>query len=107
MILLKWSRLYIFDSFMPHQLFPKRLRSIVDWVEQDPTNYFTVITCKRKSILCHEANVALMKEAFPFVANQRTLRIRAFVLYPDHTCLRSARRQVYGICTFDVNVGHE
>jgi len=41
------------------------------------------------------------------VARQHPLRICAFVLYPDHTCLRSARRQVYGICTFDVNVGHE
>jgi len=41
------------------------------------------------------------------VAKKHKLRIRAFVLYPDHTCLRAARRQVHGICTFDVKVGHE
>ncbi len=104
------------------------------------TFFFTVITCKRKSILCHEAIVALIPSPIqvedrcgrpmpvPYlirgrgmnhpryrfwlvlirhVAMKHTLRIRAFVLLPDHTCLRSARRQVHGICTFDVNVGHE
>ena len=35
------------------------------------------------------------------------MRIRVFVLLPDHTCLRAARRQVHGIWTFDVNVRHE
>ena len=42
----------------------------------------TVITCNRKSILCHEANVALIKEAFQHVVKKHPLRIRAFVLLP-------------------------
>ena len=54
----------------------------------------TVITCKRKSILCYEANVAPIKETFQFVAKQHPLRIRAFVLFPDH---------IHGIWTFDVS----
>ena len=48
------------------------------------TFFFTVVTYKRKRILCHEANVALIKEAFQQVIKQHTLRIRAFVLLPDH-----------------------
>ena len=39
--------------------------------------FFTVVTYKRKRILCHEANVALIKEAFQQVIKQHTLRIRA------------------------------
>jgi len=54
----------------------------------------TVITCKRKSILCYEANVALKKEAFKHVIKKHPLRIRAFVLFPDH---------IHGIWTFDVS----
>jgi len=62
------------------------------------TFFFTVITCKRKSMLCHETNVAPIKEAFQHVAKQHTLRIHAFVLLPDH---------IHGIWTFDVKVRHE
>lgn len=70
------------------------------------TFFFAVITCKRKSILCHKAHVALIKEVFRHVIKQHTLRIRAFVLLPDHTCLRAARRQVHGVWICDVKVGH-
>jgi len=48
------------------------------------TFFFTVVTYKRKRILCHEANVVLIKETFQQVIKQHTLRIRAFVLLPDH-----------------------
>ena len=51
---------------------------------QGATFFFTVITYNRKRILCHEANVTLIKEAFQDVIKRHTFRIRAFVLLPDH-----------------------
>ncbi|MBI5327650.1 MAG: transposase [Deltaproteobacteria bacterium] len=46
--------------------------------------FFTVVTHGRKRILCHEANIRLIKEAFQYVINRHTFRIDAFVLLPDH-----------------------
>jgi putative transposase len=43
------------------------------------TFFFTV-----KSILCHNANVAIIKEAFQYVIKQHPFRIWAFVLLSDH-----------------------
>lgn len=48
------------------------------------TFFFTVVMNKRKKILCHDANVVLIKEAFHYVIKRHTFRIRAFVLLPDH-----------------------
>ena len=109
--------------------------------QRGETFFFTVIICKRKNILCYEANVAPIVRLSahdevpcgrpmpaPYlirgrgtnhpryrfwlartrhVARKHPLRIRAFVLLPVHTCLRAARRQVPGIWTFDVKIGHE
>ena len=58
------------------------------------TFFFTVTTYKRKRILCRKANVALIKEAFPYVITQHPLRIQAFVLLPDH---------IHGIWTLPEN----
>ncbi|MBI5677728.1 MAG: transposase [Planctomycetes bacterium] len=52
--------------------------------EQGANFFFTVVTYKRKKILCHEANVTLIKEAFQHVIKRHIFRIRAFVLLPDH-----------------------
>ena len=48
------------------------------------TFFFTVVTYRRNKILCHEANVALIKEAFLHVTTCHPFRNRAFVLLPDH-----------------------
>ncbi len=48
------------------------------------TFFFTVVTYRRNKILCHEENVALIKEAFLYMTTQHPFRIRAFVLLPDH-----------------------
>ncbi len=48
------------------------------------TFFFTVVTYQRNKILCHEANVALVKEAFLHVTTCHPFRIRTFVLLPDH-----------------------
>lgn len=48
------------------------------------TFFFTVVMNKRKKILCHDANVVLIKEALHYVIKRHTFRIRAFVLLPDH-----------------------
>ncbi|MBF8277173.1 MAG: hypothetical protein HW390_2246 [Candidatus Brocadiaceae bacterium] len=48
------------------------------------TFFFTVVTYRRSKILCHEANVALIKEAFLHVTTHHPFRNRAFVLLPDH-----------------------
>lgn len=61
---------------------------------QGATFFFTVITYNRKRILCHKANVALIKEAFQYVIKQHPFRMRAFVLLPDH---------IHGIWTLPEN----
>ncbi len=48
------------------------------------TFFFSVVTHKRCPILCHEANVALMKEAFQTIIKKHPFTIDAFVLLPDH-----------------------
>ncbi len=35
-------------------------------------------------MLCYEANVALIKEAFLYMTTHHPFRIRAFVLHPSH-----------------------
>jgi len=45
---------------------------------QGATFFFTVVTYNRKRILCHKANVALIKEAFQHVIKQHPFRILAF-----------------------------
>jgi hypothetical protein len=61
------KKAYILDN-------KKKMLSIVGWVEQEPTNYFTIITCKRKSTLCYEATVAPIKEAFSACCQEHSLR---------------------------------
>ena len=51
---------------------------------QGATFFFTVVTYNRKRLLCHEANVTLIKESFQHVIKRHTFTIRAFVLLPDH-----------------------
>ncbi len=48
------------------------------------TFFFTVVTYQRNKILCHETNVALVKEASLQVTTCHPFRIRAFALLPDH-----------------------
>ena len=48
------------------------------------TYFFTVLTYKRKRILCKTDNVKIIKEAFRHVALQRPFLVDAFVMLPDH-----------------------
>ena len=48
------------------------------------TFFFTVVTHERRKILCHESNVALLREAFRFVKQRHPFTIDAFVLLPEH-----------------------
>ncbi len=48
------------------------------------TFFFTVVTHNRRAILCNEANVTLMREAFKFVISKHPFIIDAFVMLPDH-----------------------
>ena len=51
---------------------------------QGSTFFFTVVTYRRNKMLCYEANVALIKEAFLYMTTHHPFRIRAFVLHPNH-----------------------
>ncbi len=53
-------------------------------IEKGATFFFTVVTHKRRKILCHESNVALLREAFQTVKGRHPFTIDAFVLMPDH-----------------------
>jgi putative transposase len=46
--------------------------------------FFTVVTHNRRANLCHEANVALLRETFESVTTKHPFTIDAFVLLPDH-----------------------
>lgn len=46
--------------------------------------FFTVVTDKRRKFLGHDANVALLREAFRTVRSSHPFTIDAFVLLPDH-----------------------
>ena len=48
------------------------------------TYFFTVVTDNRRSILCQECNVALLREAFSDVISRHPFTIDAFVLLPEH-----------------------
>lgn len=48
------------------------------------TFFFTVVTHKRRAILCHESNVALLRAAFRYALERHPFIIDAFVLLPDH-----------------------
>lgn len=48
------------------------------------TFFFTVVTHERRRFLRHEANAALIREAFRYAFNQHPFLIDAFVLLPDH-----------------------
>jgi len=48
------------------------------------TYFFTVVTYRRKRILCDNFNAALVKEAFTHIATNRPFKIDAFVMLPDH-----------------------
>jgi putative transposase len=49
------------------------------------TFFFTVVAHKRRNILCHDSNVALMKEAFQAIIKKKhPFTVDAFVLLPDH-----------------------
>lgn len=48
------------------------------------TYFFTVVTYRRRPILCDPAHVRLLREAFATVKQRRPFAIDAFVLLPDH-----------------------
>lgn len=48
------------------------------------TFFFTVVTHERRKILCHELNIALLREAFRAVVERHPFTLDAFVLLPDH-----------------------
>jgi putative transposase len=48
------------------------------------TFFFTVVTHRRRKILCIEDNAMLMKGAFKHVASSHPFKIDAFALLPDH-----------------------
>ena len=48
------------------------------------TYFFTVVTYRRRPILCDSAHVDLLREAITIVRRRRPFAIDAFVLLPDH-----------------------
>jgi len=48
------------------------------------TYFFTVVTCDRKKLLCHDENPNLLKKAFEIVKTRHPFTIDAIVLLPDH-----------------------
>jgi putative transposase len=48
------------------------------------TYFFTVVTHRRRHILCLPENVPLLREAFRYVMSRHPFTIDAFVLLPDH-----------------------
>ena len=50
---------------------------------QGGTYFFTVVTYKRKKILCEPGNVLLLRNTFREVMKRHKFKIDAFVLLPD------------------------
>lgn len=48
------------------------------------TFFFTVVTHKRRKILCDTDNVGILRDAFKHVKKRHPFEIDAFVLLPDH-----------------------
>lgn len=48
------------------------------------TYFFTVVTYRRRAMLCEPDTVALLREAFATVKQRRPFRIDAVVILPDH-----------------------
>ena len=48
------------------------------------TFFFTVVTYKRRRILCDDENVPLIKDAFKCIMKKHPYSIDAFVMLPDH-----------------------
>jgi len=48
------------------------------------TYFFTVVTYRRRAILCEPDTVALLREAFATVKQRHPFRIDAVVILPDH-----------------------
>ena len=48
------------------------------------TYFFTVVTHKRKKILCESENVSLLRTIFREVMAKHPFKIDAFVLLPEH-----------------------
>jgi putative transposase len=48
------------------------------------TFFFTVVTYKRKKVLCKKENIVIIKEAFQYVSKNNPFVIDAFVMLPDH-----------------------
>ncbi|MEW6532977.1 MAG: transposase [Thermodesulfobacteriota bacterium] len=48
------------------------------------TFFFTVVTHKRRKLLCLDLNVGLLRDAFRYVMDRHVFSIDAFVLLPDH-----------------------
>ena len=46
--------------------------------------FFTLVTAQRKPILCNEAAIKVLRQAFIRVMAKRLFSINAFVLLPDH-----------------------
>ena len=55
-------------------------RSLVDGA----TYFFTVVTYKRRRILCNKENAGLIKEAFRYVQERHPFDVDAIVILPDH-----------------------
>ncbi len=48
------------------------------------TYFFTVVTYRRRPVLCEPESIALLREAFKTVKQQRPFQIDAIVILPDH-----------------------
>ena len=48
------------------------------------TYFFTVVTYRRRPILCHAEHIQMLREAFRMVRARHPFSIDAFVLLPDH-----------------------
>jgi len=46
--------------------------------------FFTVVTYRRKKILCHDTNITLIKEAVKHVMGRHPFTVDAIVVMPDH-----------------------
>lgn len=46
--------------------------------------FFTVVTYQRKSILCLDENIGLLRQAMTLVKSRHPFRMDAFVFLPDH-----------------------
>ena len=53
-------------------------------ITSEATYFFTVVTCRRREMLCEPDSVALLREAFATVKRRHPFRIDAVILMSDH-----------------------